>query len=140
MSRVLLKGSSSVKTRIGNQSTRRKFLGAGAVGAVMAVSVPRSKALPAAKSGDGKLLTTINMTNTLNLNRNKLHQLHKIWDEAHVLAALQGLANRNNATIYQFFLLAVKPQASITSGGSGCGGHTTGWAALRCNRQKPCAI
>ena len=93
-----------MKTRNGNQSTRRKFLGAGAVSAVMAVSGRGSKALSAAKRCDGKSLTTIDMTYTLKLNRENAHQLHEIWDDAHVLAALQGLANRNSAAIYQFFI------------------------------------
>ena len=44
------------------------------------------------------------MTYTLKLNRTNPHQLHEIWDDSHVLTGLQGLANRNNAAIYQFFI------------------------------------
>ena len=88
--------------------TRRKFIGSGTAAAVMAVSgcsKPRArKASSKAETPGRESLTTIDMTYTLKLNRKNPHQLHEIWDDAHVLAALQGLANRNGAAIYQFFI------------------------------------
>ena len=97
-----------MKTSSGKRSSRRTFIGAGAAGAVTAISdfgaAKHSYARPAAMRSDGGLLTTINMTYTLKLNRDNKHQLHEIWDHAHVLAALQGLANRSGTSIYQFFI------------------------------------
>ncbi len=79
---------------------RRHFLGA-ATGVALAMSAPFKAPSLARKSIP---LTTIDMTYTLKLNRAIPRQLHEIWDDAHVLAGLQGLANRNSAAIYQFFI------------------------------------
>jgi hypothetical protein len=49
-------------------------------------------------------ISCINMTYLLRMDRTVPRELHAIWDHAHVLAALQGLANRNNAAIYQFYI------------------------------------
>lgn len=47
---------------------------------------------------------TIDMTYTLHLNPEDLSQRRQIWDDAHVMAALQGLVNRETAELYQFFV------------------------------------
>ncbi len=86
--------------------TRRYFLGAaGAAMATSGCSRPETRQAPStAEKRSRQILATMNMTYTLKLNRANPHELHEIWDDAHVLAALQGLANRDHATIYQFFI------------------------------------
>ena len=90
----------------GNPSTRRNFLGtAGAAMVMSGCSGPTSsgsKSTP--RKSIGTPLTTIDMAYTLKMNRADPHQRREIWDDAHVLAALQGLANRNSAAIYQFYV------------------------------------
>ena len=95
----------------GSQNTeviidRRHFLGGAAAGAAMAVSggSASSGSQSARRKRIGPALAVVDMTYTFKLNRENPDELHEIWDGAHVLAALQGLANRNGATIYQFFI------------------------------------
>ncbi|MGC9259793.1 MAG: GxGYxYP domain-containing protein [Phycisphaerae bacterium] len=96
-----------MQTKNGNSlTTRRDFLGA--AGAAMAISgcgkAETHEAQFSVEKRSHQSLAAIDMTYTLKLNRANPHQLHEIWDAAHVLAALQGLANRDRATIYQFFI------------------------------------
>ena len=95
-----------MKTKNRNSLTRRKFLGA--TGAALAISGCSRAETREAQSNAGiwshQSLATVGMTYMFKLDRANPQQLHEIWDEAHVLAALQGLANRNRPTIYQFFI------------------------------------
>lgn len=52
----------------------------------------------------GTELCTIDMTYTLQLDQDDFQQCTAIWDHAHVLAGLQGIVNRNAASIYQLFV------------------------------------
>ena len=95
-----------MKTTNGNSLTRRKFLGA--TGAALAISgcsrAETRETQSKVRIGSHQSLATIDMTYTFKLDRTDPHQLHEIWDDAHVLAALQGWANRARPTIYQFFI------------------------------------
>jgi len=51
-----------------------------------------------------RAISIINMTGMLKLDQSDSRQLHEMWDNAHVLAALQGLVNRRSAAIYQFYV------------------------------------
>jgi hypothetical protein len=86
--------------------TRRKFLGVtGAALAISGCSTAEIRDMPAnVRTGSRQSLSTIDMTYMFKLDRADPKQLHEIWDDAHVLAALQGLANRDRASIYQFFI------------------------------------
>ena len=79
---------------------RRNFMqSAGLLGGFVA-GIDESKSRRLSATG----LSIINMTSTLKLNRSNPRQLHEMWDQSHVLAGLQGLANRHSANIYQFFV------------------------------------
>ena len=88
----------AVKVKNGDQSTRRSFLGT-AIAASAAASSGRFSRSPEAAP-----LTAIDMTYIFRLNLAVPHEIHEIWDDVHILAALQGLANRNSDAIYQFYV------------------------------------
>ncbi len=87
-------------------SSRRKFLGtAVATMAMSGCSRAKSSGSPSAPRKNRTMpLATIDMTYLLKLDRADPPQLHEMWDDAHILAALQGIANRGGASIYQFFI------------------------------------
>lgn len=95
-----------MKTENSKSLSRRKFLGAtSAALAISGCSQAETRHVQSSvRIERHQSLATIDMTYMFKLDRSDPHQLHEIWDDAHVLAALQGLANRDRATIYQFFI------------------------------------
>ena len=87
----------------GAKINRRKFIQrAGLLSGISGMAAGFDGA--SARGLSSRAMSIINMTGMLKLDRSDRRQLHELWDNAHVLAALQGLANRDSPGIYQLYV------------------------------------